>query len=156
MTFLVVGLVIGAAAGVGVGYVMFGGDDDTEYWFFLDFNGEDTDVDDQWISAKGKDLVSAMKKALDAKNIEYDIEDSGWVNELGGISGKTGFDWMNWGWTDSSNNSILWAWQATSGLDTTIMNWIYIGYTEVDSMWTPSLDPNSTTAKWGTTGPFAE
>ena len=151
ITFLVVGLVVGAAAGVGVGFVMFGGDKDTEYWFYLDFNGEDSDFDGEWISAKGADAMSAFEKAAKNNNMSYKLNEYGYIDSIDGVANDTNF-WMDWGWTATTTDDTLWAWKGTSGMNTTIMNWIYIGYTEYSGM-EPDIDPNNLSG-WKNAGPF--
>jgi len=154
MTFLVVGLVIGAAAGVGVGYVMFSGDSNEEtYWFYLDFNGEDSDFDGKWISAKGTDAMSAFETAAKNNNVQYELNKYGFIGTVDGVASNDTKFWMDWGWTSTEADDTLWAWKGTSGMDTTIMNWIYIGYTEYSGM-EPDIDPNSLSG-WKNAGPFA-
>ena len=167
MTFLVVGLVIGAAAGVGVGYVMFGGEDNnSEYWFYLDFNGEDTDVDDQWISVKESDALSALLKALDSKNIPYDIAETGatagWITSIGDVEPKwaDGKSWMLWGWFSNDIVAEKSAWSASPGLTVTNATTFYLAVSEIDSASIPGeyvtlFDPNYESVKWKAGGPFS-
>ena len=164
ITFLVVGIVAGAAVGTGVGYVLWGTGDnsvpETEYWFFIDFNDKGGDVDEQWVSAKGTDPNNAMGKAFDSKNIAYETNEDGFIVEIAGLKNATdwSYSWMIWGWTAKIADKGLVAWYLISGMPSTMSTYIYFGYTNFEGEdWAPVLDPNSTASKikWGASGPFA-
>ena len=78
IAFLLAGILVGAGAGIGIGYFVFNdsGDSETTYWFYIDFNGEATEFDDGWISAAGKDVVDGLIKAVRNAGLPSDISDT--------------------------------------------------------------------------------
>ena len=67
IAFAVAALVIGAAAGIGAGFVIFKdkSNDDQTYYFYIDFGDNDTKTG--WYSAKAGNADDALAKAVDGK-----------------------------------------------------------------------------------------
>jgi hypothetical protein len=164
IVFLIAGILVGAGVGIGVGYVMFDGDDaagEETYWFYIDYGAEaDATHVNGWVSNNATDFKSALKNIFGSdlalnetevfinsiKGIENDV----WSNTLGGSS------WMTWFWKSSSFEVVdLWnAWVSGPGLNTTLGNVMYLGFGFVDPVsFASTIDPNTTVA-WKIGGPF--
>jgi len=88
VVFAVVALVIGAAIGVGIGFIAFNknsNNTDETYYFYLNFG--DNDVKTKWYSATGSNVDNALEKAMKDANITVN-----W-----GTLGYPSFDSNSWG-----------------------------------------------------------
>ena len=140
ITFLIIGLLVGAGAGIGVGYVAFNSSEgDQMYWFYMDFSEVVGDApDNQWISAKSDNPVTAFHNALKGANLWDDtgtgsVGADGWINNIAGISGdwnEEGTQWMSWFWSISDMRGSAQAWRENPGFDVTTGTVFYVGFTE--------------------------
>lgn len=83
--FLVIGIVVGAAVGIGAGYMMFNDSDCSsaeEYNFYICYGA--TDADNGWYSASGDNATEAFDKAMDKAGIEY-VANSGYISSIDGV-----------------------------------------------------------------------
>lgn len=88
--FAVVALLIGAAAGAGVGFMVAGDGGDSapggrEYSFYLHF--ADGDSRDGWYSATAEDAGQAFGAAMDAAGLEHEVSSYGYVASIDGVDG---------------------------------------------------------------------
>jgi len=161
--FLVVGLLVGVAAGAAVGYFMWNSsdDDETTYWYYIDYADYATStVKNGWISAESDTVVHGLFKALDANKIEYAISESGWITSINGVEptwdATSSESWGSWIWTVDKYTPQT-AWEKCNGLDVTIGNTFYIVVTSYNPTTYEMLDgqdPDSKSA-WKNGGPFA-
>jgi len=165
MVYAVAALVVGAAVGVGIGYIAFhggSGSDSETYWFYLDFGGHEGEgVEDQWVEVSSNSPLSALRAALDKTGMGYNMSGTGWIVDIGGVGEDENMSWGSWFWNttvyDASWTSTLYPnWIDSSGFDITVGNVFYLGYTEYDPVsYEYLLDPNADLSVWSTTGPFA-
>jgi hypothetical protein len=163
IVFLVVGILVGAAAGAAIGYLMWNGSgnndaaQETTYWYYIDYgNYESSDAQNGWISAKSDNVVNGLIKALgETKNV-IDNE-SGFITSINGVEPiwtETGENWGSWLWTSNSNNISFGKWAEGPGLDITQGIFFYIGVASWDPVtYALVTDPNAESA-WKTGGPF--
>ena len=172
IAFLLAGVMVGAAAGVGVGYYVFndGSSDnnssDLTYYFYLYYEDE-SDLN-RWISAKSSTPLTAFTAALDAADIDYDISSTGWIYHIGDESdyaedwdqpSLTGHSWISWFWASTvTDPPYSGMWREPPGWDTTFGTIFLVGFTSVEldpDTWEmlSDLNPNFEMLEWMTGGP---
>ncbi len=80
MVYAVVALLVGAAVGVGIGYMMFNDSESEEYGYYLYFGENDTR--NGWYVAEGIDAADAFDKAMNDAGMKYEVGSSGYVNTI--------------------------------------------------------------------------
>jgi len=156
IVFLVVGLVVGAAAGFGIGYFLYNEEDPaTTYWFYIDHNGGDGDNDDMWISSTGDSPLDAMIKAFEKNEIDHDVGDDGWISSLDGLNSDSSLSWMSFLWTKSNFDTQWPQWATTPGFNVTIGEVFYLVLTAWNFTTNEPVSSPSLTDKWMGEGPFA-
>lgn len=83
IAFILVGIVAGAAVGVGTGYVVWNGEKE-EYSFYLYF--DDGDDKNGWYSAKASNATDAFKEAMKKAGISW-TNSNGYPADVGGVEG---------------------------------------------------------------------
>lgn len=92
MAFVVVALLIGVAAGAGIGFFIWSGDDcsdDQEYNYYLYFAANDTR--NGWYNACGADATDAFDKAMTDAGLEYEISSYGYIGSIDGVGDSAGW-----------------------------------------------------------------
>jgi hypothetical protein len=161
IAFILVGVLVGAGIGAAAGYLIWDDDaDDYEtYWYYFDFGDEadETNVN-QWVKVEAADVVSGLQKAADSVYTDNDIEDTGWINSLNGVSNdfSISLSWANWFLNQATGYNGHGLWYGTPGMNVTAGNVFYIGFYEYDSLtFEPIVDPNYDMSDWRDEGPFA-
>lgn len=175
---LAVALAIGLAAGAGIGYVVFDGNDvsaDETYWFYLYF--EEGDAKNKWYSATGPDATVAFENAMKAANITWVTSSIGYVSNVGGTDcAWASFEYL-WDVCDEKTavESVLMplihggmfihsnGWRMFFGFDTpgsdkmklyqSNSNVFILSPYGSDDL--PTFDPKSGLDQWNGSGPFA-
>lgn len=101
IAFAVVGLLVGAAIGVGIGFAVFNKntDDNETYYFYIDFGASDAKTG--WYSAKAANADEALEKAVDGKDITLKWSDWGYPN----FSESGSWATYNYTWSDFSKKA---------------------------------------------------
>jgi len=166
IAFLIVGVLVGAAAGIGIGYVAFKNNDnnsntETTYWFYIDYgDAADATHVNTWVSAKATDAVSGFEKAMSDAGIAYSDDSYGYTGDIAGVAGDRSYSWMGWLWVGTEfDDYTFWGWQSGDFHDC-IGNVFYCGYSTYTSSGMAILEPNydytnPTVPEWvGGNGPF--
>ena len=94
IVFIVVALVVGAALGAGIGWMLFGDSEDVEqttWWLYIDYGDEaDSSHKNGWYSAKATDMKEAAEK------IGVSFADSGFIDSVNGVVTDSGETWSTW------------------------------------------------------------
>ena len=159
ITLLVVGVLLGAGIGVAAGYFLWEGDTDETYWYFFDFGDETNEENvNKWVKVEASDIISGLIKAADSAYSENDINETGWITSINGVSNDSNenLSWANWFLDQTADYNAYANWYATPGLDVTAGNVFYIGFFEYETVYyTPLTSPNDRVDEWKETGPFA-
>ena len=94
IVFIVVALVVGAALGAGIGWMLFGDSEDVEqttWWLYIDYGDEaDSSHKNGWYSAKATDMKEAAEK------IGVSFADNGFIDSVNGVVTDSGETWSTW------------------------------------------------------------
>lgn len=166
-------IVVGASVGIGIGYAVFHDhDSDRQYWYYIDYGTKvDGSHKNRWLSGEGSNAMEGLKDALKKANLQSIFRDrdsnDDWIIEINGVANNITKkqSWGVWVWLLNKYDCSFVSedfpyWIMSSGLNDTIGNTFYIGFTnyELDPdtyAISYSMKPNNSTRGWGTTGPFA-
>lgn len=150
VSFLLIGILVGAAAGVGIGFAMFNQEQGTDYWVYVDYGSTaDATHKNGWVSVTAVSTLDALKKVPGMK-----IKDGSYgpgIDGINGIMNKTdyskywGFYVYNGDYTKTSTFEKSWSY-SNFGINksyTTCMYLFYQSYTDAP-----------TDAGWVGTGPL--
>ena len=154
ITFAVVGVLIGAAIGVGIGFAVFGNNkaEEQTYWFYIDY-GDKADAShvNGWVDVKAANLPDAVKKIPGVKTSEsatYGLS----LDGINGVDSGANMGDPYWGQyirngdyygaTDFEKNFSF----SNFGLGGTYCTVMYFAY---------GTGTIPTDTGWKTTGPFA-
>jgi hypothetical protein len=178
ITYAVITLVVGLLIGTAAGYAIFHNEktttDDT-YYFYLYFG--DNSADNDWYSGTGSNAGNAFENAMDKAGYEWETDNYGYIgsiNDVGDTSGWALYQYVYSEYTSAAaQNSILYpindsygyfassnGWKAITGYDdsaidfklTEMSSFAYF-FSVYPSDWDP-ITPVETTV-WMSDGPFA-
>lgn len=87
--FLAVALVIGLVIGAAAGFFLWGnngdtGNEDETYWFYINFG--DGDERTAWYSGEGKSVSEGFDAAMVSAGMDYTLSEYGYLSEIGGVN----------------------------------------------------------------------
>ncbi len=175
ITFIVAALVVGAALGAGIGFIMFGNSDsnaEETYSYYIYFG--EGEAKNGWYTAKATDASAGFDKAMKNAGMEWEKSPWGYIKSVNGESGSSGWAVFEYLYkdcnSDAQTGSISYAsgWRAFAGYTVTGEDDPSLKLKQSDSnVWFLSLygpapeytmiNPwdDAVSNKWMNSGPFA-